>query len=680
MRIYTPHSGIEESFQLLLGLLDPQFAAWAGDSEADRRRLLPYLVQRRRADLERWLGSTTPFPTREASEQTYTLAPAYTSLYQDVLDYCRETVRDPAGLGRQQQRVRHWAAIAMLRCLLSSPAAAVAVLSGRAGRAALDDAATFESTEELDAVYRPQVLDPLDDERAGDYAPTAPLEDADPHLSGGERRCLATFLRRAAALAGPQEDAKLTAAAQEVRRLLDAGCRPIVFCRFIATARYLAEWLPSLLGQPDLRVAAVTGEMGDEQRSQQVAELATSPRRLLIATDCLSEGVNLQQHFDAVLHYDLPWNTNRLEQREGRVDRFGQPRPSVFTIVLYGTNNEVDTVVLDVLIRKARLIRSRLGVSVPVPLEAEQVVQAVADSVLLRRPGRALQMRLDLDVPQVSELHRSWDAAAEQERRQRAFFSQYGIQPAEVQRELAAADPVLGDASTVQRFLANALQRFNGQLRATAGAGVFELQPGDLAALYRAAGDTDFPRRVAFDQVPDTTALVLGRTHPLVSATCDAILGRALAPEGDARFPRCGAVFTRAVQRRTIVALLRLRYLLREQAETFAEEVVLAAAERREGRLVWLEPLEEAARALLDQAIPAANMDARERVEQVTWALAFLRQPDCLAPIIEARKQRLQESHARLRRLVRAAALTVAPRTPPDLLGLYVLVPVGLER
>ncbi|MGI8916660.1 MAG: helicase-related protein, partial [Chloroflexota bacterium] len=535
----------------------------------------------------------------------------------------------------------------MLRCLLSSPAAAVAVLSGRAGKAALDDAATFESTEELDAVYRPQVLDPLDDERAGDYVPTAPLEDADPHLSGGERRRLAAFLRRAAALAGPQEDAKLTAAAQEVRRLLAAGCRPIIFCRFIATAKYLAEWLPSLLGQPDLRVAAVTGEMGDEQRSQQVAELATAPRRLLIATDCLSEGVNLQQHFDAVLHYDLPWNPNRLEQREGRVDRFGQPRPSVYTIVLYGANNEVDTVVLDVLIRKARLIRGRLGVSVPVPLEAEQVVQAVVDSVLLRRPGRALQMRLDLDVPQVSELHRSWDVAAEREQRQRAFFSQFGIQPAAVQRELEAADPVLGDAATVQRFLTNALQRFNGQLRAMPGAGLYELQPGDLTETYRAAGETAFPRRVAFDQVTDTTALLLGRTHPLVAATCDAILGRALAPEGDARFPRCGALFTRAVQRRTIVALLRLRYLLREQAETFAEEVVLAAAERREGTLVWLEPLEDSARDLLDQAIPAANMAARERSEQVSWALTLLRQPECLTPIIATRKERLQESHAR---------------------------------
>ena len=51
--------------------------------------------------------------------------------------------------------------------------------------------------------------------------------------------------------------------------------------------------------------------------------------RVLVATDCLSEGVNLQEHFDAVVHYDLPWNPNRLEQREGRVDRFGQPKPSV---------------------------------------------------------------------------------------------------------------------------------------------------------------------------------------------------------------------------------------------------------------------------------------------------------------------------------------------------------------
>ena len=56
---------------------------------------------------------------------------------------------------------------------------------------------------------------------------------------------------------------------------------------------------------------------------------AAHERRVLVATDCLSEGINLQEHFDAVVHYDLSWNPTRHEQREGRVDRYGQPsRPS----------------------------------------------------------------------------------------------------------------------------------------------------------------------------------------------------------------------------------------------------------------------------------------------------------------------------------------------------------------
>ena len=66
--------------------------------------------------------------------------------------------------------------------------------------------------------------------------------------------------------------------------------------------------------------------IGDDERKEKIAELAPSERHILVATDCLSEGIDLQEHFDAVVHYDLPWNPNRLEQREGRVDRFGQPK------------------------------------------------------------------------------------------------------------------------------------------------------------------------------------------------------------------------------------------------------------------------------------------------------------------------------------------------------------------
>jgi superfamily II DNA/RNA helicase len=64
--------------------------------------------------------------------------------------------------------------------------------------------------------------------------------------------------------------------------------------------------------------------MGDEEREAKIAEIEADRPRVLVATDCLSEGVNLQEKFTAVLHYDLPWNPNRLEQREGRIHRYGQ--------------------------------------------------------------------------------------------------------------------------------------------------------------------------------------------------------------------------------------------------------------------------------------------------------------------------------------------------------------------
>ena len=88
----TPHSGIEESFRSLLGLLDPTLrAAPPGSIAAERRRLLPHIIQRRRKDVERWLGAETPFPERVAEETGTTSAATTSRLYRDVLEYCRET-------------------------------------------------------------------------------------------------------------------------------------------------------------------------------------------------------------------------------------------------------------------------------------------------------------------------------------------------------------------------------------------------------------------------------------------------------------------------------------------------------------------------------------------------------------------------------------------------------------
>jgi hypothetical protein len=185
------------------------------------------------------------------------------------------------------------------------------------------------------------------------------------------------------------------------------------------------------------------------------------------------------------------------------------------------------------------------------------------------------------------------------------------------------------------------------------------------------------PVRVAFATVRDP-ALVLGRTHPAVAALCEAVLGQAFGANPDALFARTGAMRTDAVRLRSVLVLLRLRYALEEEIEEFAEEVVLAAFERRDGRLHWLEPLETAGRKITAAARPVSNVSAVEKSEHIGWALEFLTAtPEWYARIVARRVAALHAAHTRLRRLTKAPRLKVSPHEPPDVLGCFVLLPAG---
>jgi hypothetical protein len=314
---------------------------------------------------------------------------------------------------------------------------------------------------------------------------------------------------------------------------------------------------------------------------------------------------------------------------------------------------------------------------VPVPADPEQVIETVVDNVLLKRVPREQQLELALSTPDVSRLHAAWDAAAERERRERGFFAQRGIKPDEVAQEIEATDNVLGDPDTVHRFVADALQRFGGRLAPRRENGIFDLLPGEMKGRLAPSLGNEFPARVAFTTVRDP-APVLGRTHPTVAALCEAVLGQAFGAQPDALFARTGAMRTDAVRQRTVLVLLRLRYSLEEEIEEFAEEVVLAAFERRDGRLHWLEPLDTAGREIAAAAHPAGNIGPQEKVEQIAWALGFLTgTQEWYAPVVTLRVAALQAAHARLRKLTKAPRLKVSPHEPPDIFGCFVLLPAG---
>ena len=455
----TPHSGIEAAFQSLLSLLRPEFGEWnVGElDEAKRIALARHFVQRTRKDIETdWEGEHC-FPVRETPpDETYGLSDPYRQLFYRTYDFCSEIARTGEGLGGWKRRVRYWGALALLRCVMSSPAAAIAALDAR------QDKLPQEAEEED---FGPFVFESAQD-RTDDESPTPPLEAAESTLGDTERRRLQELARLAKDLLGPSQDSKLTRCLEIVKKYVQEGFHPIIWCRYIATAEYVAEALRSAPPE-EVQVVSVTGRIGDDERRVKIEEINADRRRVLVATDCLSEGINLQNKFSAVLHYDLPWNPNRLEQREGRVDRYGGP-PKVRAVRFFGRDNPVDGVVIDVLLNKAREIRRTLGTSLPVPEESETVTEALMNALFLRKAaGEGPQLSLDLGVPQVAEIHQRMERDAEQHRTW-TRFAQRALKPEEVKRELEATDAVLGNPDAVRQFVLAAAQRIGLRIERSA--------------------------------------------------------------------------------------------------------------------------------------------------------------------------------------------------------------------
>lgn len=683
----TPHSGNEEAFRSLLTLLNPDFANLPEDltgreNERHRRELARHLVQRRRGDIVHYLGAETPFPQREEGEDTYKLHEDYKRLFERVLKYARETVSDPASGDRRRQRVRWWSALALLRSFASSPAAAAATLRTRAA------SADTETVAAADEVGRRSVLDLMDDESADGFDVTPGGYSGEDDESQSGRRRLLDMARQAEALLG-SKDTKLQKTIKIVKRLIADGFQPIVFCRFIPTANYVADALRAAVR--DVEVTAVTGSLAPADREERIALLSKSPKRVLVATDCLSEGINLQEHFDSVVHYDLSWNPTRHEQREGRVDRYGQPSLKVHVITVYGVDNQIDGIVLDVLIRKHKKIRSSLGVSVPVPVDTDQVIDAIFEGVLLRE-GRAesdttqtfLPGFEDAFTPQKEELFKLWDTVADREKRSRTMFAQETIKVEEVARELRETRDAVGAGVDVKNFTVEALKA-SGAAVSLNGSVKLDLKetPRALREALGFMGEDTPVLDARFELPVKEKQVYLTRTHPLVEGLASYVMETSLDPAAVERViaRRCGAVRTREVEKRTTALLVRFRYYIlmhrgdKEKA-LLAEDCRILAYAGPPQSAQWL--AQDKAEGLLLTEV-GANIEpeqARDFAKRAVEGLEYLN------PHIEEEAKRrgseLLESHRRVRNAARMRGVQyrIEPKLPPDVLGVYVYLPM----
>ncbi|HEY2858087.1 MAG TPA: hypothetical protein VGJ21_06705, partial [Terracidiphilus sp.] len=397
----------------------------------------------------------------------------------------------------------------------------------------------------------------------------------------------------------------------------------------------------------------------------------------------------LQHLFDLVVHYDLSWNPTRHQQREGRVDRFGQNAKVVRSVLLFSPDSAIDGAVLDVILRKAEAIRQATGVTVPLPEERSAVAGALMNAVLLRK-GRTQQLMLDFGIDlshDSAQMDARWRDAEEGERRSRARFAQNTIRPEEIAPEWHRWRSLLGGPAEVSRFLQRAMSRLNAPLEDGNGdtmlAHLDALPPALRERL--AARGLDGTHRLVFEEPGPAGAEVVVRSHPITATVADYLLEGTLH-QGETTVPALGRIGvwpTVEVQTLTTVVLLRLRFKLivhgrREKLLLVEEAGALAFPGTHFGSNV---SGDEAFKLLESQAsgnlAPAARdrflSQAREHVESA------LHNDGPIAAYSRLRAIALLQDHDRVRSALSQSGgvprVTVEPVLPADVVGLFVLIP-----
>ncbi len=669
----TPHSGDDIAFHHLLSLLKPEFAGLQGAAGNSRKPLREdlarHFVQRRRKDIEAWQDAGI-FPRRMTTEITYNLTGPWGVFFDNIQDYCIELAERIERESGQSAHLIGYAMLALLRCVASSPAAAEKALTTRLSG----------EPEEMETLAADERLSDgqADNLAINDLEPPAQLEDADR---------LRDLIAEARNLAGEKGDPKLAALIPHLKTLLADGFRPVVFCRYIATAHYVSDNLKKHF--PDIRIDAITGELTPDERKERIIDLGEADRVLLVATDCLSEGINLQHAFSAVVHYDLAWNPTRHEQREGRVDRFGQKAPEVRCTMLYGQDNPVDGFILNVILRKAESIRQELGVLVPMPEDSQRIHQALIKASLMKRSrrhkrGAPKQLTLDFNIPDVDlkPMEAMWRNALEKTRANRTVFAQRRLKPEEVLPEWAKQRTVLGGAADVERFVKNACARLNAPLEPDKR-NAFRLLPLNLPQSLQerlAQEHIEKPISIDFNYPPVTGAHFIHRSHPIVSLLADTLIEGALTDEKPIAV-RAAATVSDHVQVVTTIYLLRLRHQLsfNRKGETrtlMAEETAALAATGR----VHPQWLDEDATPTLLNVTPSANLTRELARREIRTALDFLQENRLrLESLAQSRAEALLADHRRIREAARdLGSYSVRPCLPVDVMGVYVLLPGSL--
>ena len=331
----TPHNGYTQSFTSLLELLDDQ--RFSRNILPNEKQLSQVMVRRLKTDLVDAEGKPL-YPKRNLKPLEIMYSESEREMYAMLRSYCvsrKETCRETGGMAA------HFVNKLLQKRLFSSPAAFAASLEKHKSN--------FTTPRSFDDknVFSDRILKRMIERSEEDYADDAQVEEIQAEAIIEASRHLAPLSKSETDLLSKMSDwananrNKVDSKAQAIISWIKSNLftsgewnnkRVILFTEYRTTLDWLREILTAQ-GYGGDRLSIIHGGIDHEDREKIKAAFQTHPEsssvRILLATDAASEGIDLQNHCNSLIHIEIPYNPNVMEQRNGRIDRHGQKADEV---------------------------------------------------------------------------------------------------------------------------------------------------------------------------------------------------------------------------------------------------------------------------------------------------------------------------------------------------------------
>lgn len=620
----TPHNGYSDSFASILEMINPEIVRYNGNGSItfDKSNARYNVIQRNRKKLEAWYekqGKKSPFPQRDQKEVVIDPKPngkliQLLDAVERYGDFILKSAKEKES--KKVRNIANWVAIHLQKRAISSPYAVLKSLENRISTIENKVDNLSESEEETLENYVYDLFS--DDERISEEMASLRLDFE--ALSQDEITELKRIIEFGETLT-PKDDEKLQKLKNEILpELIAKDPKVILFTKYKDTLDYLEKHLKT----KDFETFVMHGDMSLNARTEIFGKFDRSKKAILIATDVISEGLNLQRLASNVVHYELPWNPNRLEQRNGRVDRIGQKR-EIVNIRTLVVDKSMDKEILDLLLEKQRTIEMDRDYAAAYFGDEESLKSIILEASAKKKSKKK---GIDPNLPDLfssagleetkKAVRQAFSSPEEDRKRKKrieeeSFYSSLDIELPEIDKRIEETKRIVGSQEEVLTFVKSALARFNSAL-IDKGSGFFEININDARLILQRFGNTI--KKVTFDPELALThpdAVILDAGHPFIRKMIELVKAEFFTNKG--LYGRNAYFFSNEVEAVTWQYNFLVRFTVGLKEKRVIEELIAIAVDSYTEKAI--------PKTSFTPAQTTRNVTQADLTEQINEALAF---------------------------------------------------------